>query len=48
MFVCNWNQDNKGAIILFYVLMVLGNGELGGDASMADFEEGLLTKNIKK
>jgi len=28
--------------------MVLGNGELGGDASMANFEERLLTKNIKR
>jgi hypothetical protein len=33
---------------LFYVLIVLGNGELGGDASMVDFEERLLIKNIRK
>jgi hypothetical protein len=48
MFVCNWNQDDKGATILFCVLMVLGNGEVGGDASMVDFKEGLLMKNIRK
>jgi hypothetical protein len=29
--------------------MVLGNGEVGGDASMVDFKEGLLLrKNIRK
>jgi hypothetical protein len=28
--------------------MVFGNGEVGVDASMVDFKEGLLTNNIKK
>ncbi len=28
--------------------MVLGDGGFGGDASMADFEEGLSTKNIRR
>jgi hypothetical protein len=28
--------------------MVLGNGELGRNVSMADFEEGLLTKSIRR
>ncbi len=32
----------------FVFLMVLGDGGFDRDASMADFEEGLSTKNIKR
>lgn len=45
--LCDWSQDGVGVGVCFVFLMAFGDGGFDGDASMADFEERLLTESIR-